>query len=162
MTDAFNPQEILKIAINVETNGEKLYEALENKTTDEKIKDMWHFLKEQEVAHREVFTEMLNNQGDYIVNEGVSGEFESYVRAIASEYIFTQELVDKKREDLFNTDLKAIDFAIYIEKESIVIYSAFKEYISTQKQPVLDKVIAEERNHLVKLTLLKDYLTKGE
>ncbi len=160
MSDGYNPQEILKIAINVEKNGQKLYQALEEKADNEKIKEVWKFLKEQEVKHREFFEEMLENQGQYITNEKIGGEVDSYMRAIASEYIVTPEVIEKKAQELFGSDLEAINFGIYIEKESIAVYSAFKEYVTLDKQPVLDKVIQEEKDHYTKLSLLKQYLKK--
>lgn len=160
MSNEFNPQEILRIAIKVEENGKKLYETLGKKATDNAIKNMWAYLKDQEEIHRKTFQEILDKTGDYIVYEFSSGEYEAYIRAIASGYIVTEELVQKKIKEGFNSDLEAIDFGIYIEKESILTYSALKEYVITQKQPILDKVIDEERSHLVKLTALKDKLGK--
>jgi len=161
MANIFNPQEILRIAIKVEESGKNLYRALENKAKQEKLKSMWGYLKEQEELHRKVFLQMLENVGDYIVYEFSPGEYETYLGAIASGYIFTQELIEKKTKELFGSDLEAIDFGIYVEKESILTYSALKEYVLTQKHPVLDKVIEEEKKHLGQLTLLKDSLKGG-
>ncbi len=36
------------------------------------------------------FHQMLDNIGEYIVHEFSLGEYEAYLRAIASEYILTQ------------------------------------------------------------------------
>ena len=161
MAANFSPQEILKIAIKVEENGKKLFGILEEKAKDEKIKSVWRYLKEQEDVHRKVFQEMLDNVGDYIVYEFSPGEYEAYVKAIAASYIFTTRLVERKIKDGFSSDQEAVDFGIHIEKESILTYTALREYVQTAKQAVLDKVIKEEKNHLVKLTALKEELTKG-
>ncbi|HIE35700.1 MAG TPA: rubrerythrin family protein, partial [Candidatus Omnitrophica bacterium] len=53
-SNILSPQEILKIAIEVEENGKKLYETLEGKAKDEEVKKVWKFLKEQEEEHRKV------------------------------------------------------------------------------------------------------------
>ena len=161
MADTFSPQEILKIAIKVEENGKKLYGILEEKAKDGKIKSVWRYLKEQEDVHRKVFQEMLDNVGDYIVYEFNPGEYEAYVKAIAASYIFTTRLVERKIKDGFGSDREAIDFGIHIEKESILTYTALREYVQTAKQAVLDKVIKEEKSHLVKLAALKEELEKG-
>ena len=158
MADTFSPQEILKIAIKVEENGKKLYGILEEKAKDGKIKSVWRYLKEQEDVHRKVFQEMLDNVGDYIVYEFNPGEYEAYVKAIAASYIFTTRLVERKIKDGFGSDREAIDFGIHIEKESILTYTALREYVQTAKQVVLDKVIKEEKTHLVRLTALKESL----
>ena len=159
MANIFSPQEILRIAVKVEENGKGLYEALESKTKNDKLKVIWRYLKEQEELHQKTFQEMLDNLGDYVVAEFTPGEYGAYLGAIAKSYIFTQSLIDKKRKELFKSDLEAIDFGIYIEKESILTYSALGRYILDAKRKVLEKVIEEEKKHLVQLTLLKDSLS---
>ena len=158
MGNIFSPQDILRIAVKVEENGENLYEALEKKTKDEKLKSVWRHLKEQEAIHRKTFQEMLENIGNYIIHEFSPGEYDAYLKAIVSEYTFIQELTEKKLKENFASDIEAIDFGIYIEKESILAYSALGKYVLEAKKPVLDKVIEEEKNHLVQLVLLKDQL----
>lgn len=158
MGNIFNPQEILKIAVNVDTNGKKLYQSLEDRAGNEKLKATWKYLKEQEETHRQIFQEMLDKIGEYIVHEFSPGEYEAYLRAIASEYIFTQKMIESKINQGFSSDLEAVDFGIQIEKESILTYSALKEYILTARQGVLEKVIDEERRHLANLVFLKDQI----
>jgi len=160
MGNILSPQEILKIAVEIEENGKNLYGKLENKAKDEKLKKMWKYLKEQEEVHRRTFQKMLDETGDYIVFESVSGEYEAYLRALASEYIITKELTEKKAKEGFGSDLEAVDFGIYVEKESILTYSALKKYVVAEKQSVLDKVIDEEQKHLVELVALRDFLKK--
>jgi len=162
MRNTFNPQEIVKIAINIEENGKKLYEALEGKAKDKKLKLMWKYLKDQEEIHRQIFQKMLDNIGEYIVHEFSPGEYEAYLRAIATEYIFTQEIISGKVRKGFCSDLEAVEFGIFVEKESILTYSALREYMLTGKQAVLDKVIDEERKHLIDLIVLKDFLKRED
>jgi len=161
MSDSFSPDEILKIAVNVEKNGQKLYADLESKATDPKIKEIWGYLKEQEIKHQQIFEEMLSNQEQYLVKEVIKGEYAGYLRAIASEYIVTQGLIEKKVKEDFSSDLEAINFGIYIEKESILAYSSLKEYIVIARQAVLDKIINEEKQHLEKIVILKESLKSG-
>ncbi len=160
MDNAFSLQEILRIAIKVEENGKKLYEKLDKTTNNKDTRAIWTYLKDQEEVHRKIFQDMLSNVGDYVVYEFNPGEYGAYIKAIAGSYIFTETLVEKKLEEGFNSDSDAIDFGIHIEKESILTYSAMREYVVTAKQPILNKVIDEEKNHLVRLTELKEKLNK--
>jgi rubrerythrin len=156
MANILSPQEILKIAIKVEEEGRNLYHILEKKAEDKQLKEMWQYLKEQEEEHRAIFQEMLDKSAEYIVYEFSPGEYEAYLSAVASSYVFTQELMKQKTKELFASDLEAIDFGIYVEKESILTYSALKEYVLADKQPVLDKVISEEKKHLTQLISLRN------
>lgn len=163
MAETFSTQEILRIAVNVENNGEKLYAVLENQAADKRIKELWQYLKVQEQYHCEFFQRMLDNLEDFVVPEYGPGEYAAYLRAIASTYIFTQGLIEEKISQLFNSDMEAVEFGIKIEQESILVYSALKEYMTTDKQPLLNEVIDQEKKHLIDLTLLKAELirTKG-
>jgi len=162
MINTFNPQEIIKIAINIEESGKKLYQALESKAKDRKLKIICKYLKEQEEIHRQTFEKMLDNIGEYIVHEFSSGEYEAYLKAIATEYIFTQELIEAKVKEGFYSDLEAVEFGIFVEKESILTYSALREYVLTGNQAVLDRVIDQERKHLIELVALKDFFKKED
>jgi len=155
MIEDFSPQEILKIAVKVEENGKKLYENLENTAKDKKVKELCAYLKKAEERHIGIFQNMLDSAGDYIVNDSLGGDYEKYLRAIASEYVFPQELMEQKIKQGFSSDKEALDFGIKVEKDSILVYSAFKEHVLTAKQGVLDKIIEEEKKHLIQLSLLR-------
>lgn len=155
MTQNYSPGEILKIAVSVEENGKVLYGVLELESSSEQMRETWAYLKEQEEIHRKVFQEMLERQKDYIVVEFSPGENQAYLKAIASEYIFTQDLIRKHISKRFESDLEAIEFGISVEKISILTYAALREYMKKDKQAVLDKIIAEEKSHLARLKVLK-------
>ncbi|MFA7676708.1 MAG: ferritin family protein [Candidatus Omnitrophota bacterium] len=155
MLEKFNPQEILKIAVAVEENGRKLYENLEKKAKDPELKQMWAHLKDQEADHKKVFEQMFENLADYFVAEFNPGEYEGYLKAISFEFVFTRQLIEEKITEGFSSEIQALNFGIHIEKKSILVYSALRDYFLPDKKPVLDKVIEEEKKHLVELTTLK-------
>ncbi|MFH1092595.1 MAG: ferritin family protein [Candidatus Omnitrophota bacterium] len=158
MGNKWSPQEILDIALRVEENGEHLYAKFEEETENETLKNVWKFLKEQEIGHQSKFKDMLNSAGDYMVNEFGTGDYDAYLEAIASTYIFTPEMISEKTEELFASDQDAIDFGLQIEKESILVYTALKEYVPNNKQKILDGIIKEEKKHVVVLTEFKKTL----
>ena len=158
MANIFSPQEILRIAVKVEEQGKKLYQILEEKAGSEQLKNLWHYLGEQEEVHRGIFQGMLERVGDYIIDEFSPGEYQAYLEALASEYVFTPGIIEQKMREVFASDIQAVEFGIYIEKESILIYSALSEYVHTDKQSVLKKVIDEEKRHVAQLISLKKQL----
>ena len=158
MKDNWSAQEILDIALRVEENGKLLYAKLEEKAEDERLKAVWKFLKEQEIEHHSKFKDMLVNSGDYLIKEFGTGEYDAYLEAIASEYVFTPEIINEKTEELFLNTQEAADFGLQIEKESILVYTALKEYVVDDKQEILDGIIREEKKHVVVLTELKKSL----
>ncbi len=155
MEKIFSPAEIIRIAVNVETNGQKLYARLEEKTANEQVKNIWRYLKDQEKRHREIFQRMLEAVDTYIVNDYSPGEYSAYLRALAAEYIITQERIEQKTKELFASDIEAVNFGIFIEKESILAYTALRDYVKPQQQKHIDNVIAEEKKHLANLCSIK-------
>jgi rubrerythrin len=160
MANIFSPQEILRIAVRVEENGAKLYETLGMRAINPTTKAMWNYLKEQDALHRVIFMDMLDKVGDFVINEVYPGEYSAYIHAVASEYVFMPELISRKITGGFSSELEAIDFGITIEKESIFTYTSLKGYLATAKQPIIDKIIEEEKGHLVQLVDLKLSLAK--
>ena len=160
MEPNYNLQEILRIAVKVEEAGEKLYAKLEYEAKDKNLSKVWNYLREQEHVHRDTFQKMLDNIGDYIVDNLNPGEYDKYIRAIASEYVFIPDLLENKIQEGFTHDLAAIKFAIGIEKESILVYEAMKEFISLNHREILDQIINEEKNHLADLVAFKSFLKK--
>ncbi len=160
MRKEFSPQDIFHIAVQVENNGVDLYRALEEKSQSKDSKKVWAYLKEQEQRHAKLFGEMLENIGDYVVYDMGQGKYDEYFKVIASEYIITQKLTEKKEIKEFSSDIEAVDFGIYIEKESILTYSALKDYMQPGKQQQIDKIIDEEKRHLIELSSLKGSLKK--
>ncbi len=160
MNEAFNPCEILKITIDIEENGRKVYESFEGRAKDPKVREIWAYLKDQELKHKKVFQDMLDKKNNCEVEEFVPGEYGRYLQAIASECVFTPKIIEETIEKGFSSDTEAIDFGIQMEKDSILAYSAFREILAGQ-EAALDEVIAQERKHLIKFTELKKYLEKG-
>jgi len=159
MENIFHPSEIIRIAVNVERNGQTLFGMLQEKATDQKIKDMWGYLKEQEIHHQKIFADILSDTENYFVDEYNPGEYGAFLQAIASEYIVTQEVIEQRTKELFTSDLEAINFGIFIEKESIMTYSVLRDYVKSEHQDIIDKVIDEEKKHLVNLYKIKQTLT---
>jgi len=158
MQEKWSPQEILKIAEKVERHGQNLYASLEVKSVDEKIKTVWNYLKEQEITHQQIFSDILASDDNFKIDEFGTGEYDAYMEAIASEYIFTPQLIEEKINTECVSNIEAIDFALGIEKESVLVYTALKDYVKEDKLYILDKIIDEEKRHVVELTRLKQIL----
>ncbi len=160
MENQFDPQEILKISIKVEEAGAKLYSQLAEKTDNPAVKEVWNYLKNQEIEHKKIFSQILAKAGDYIVYDLNPGEYDNYIRAIAAEYIFSPQIIEEKLSQGFKDDLEAVNFGISIEKESILVYTSFKEYLKTERKELIDQVINQEKKHYTDLVNLKKTLKK--
>lgn len=155
MPEQFNPQKILEIAAKVKENSTKLFEALEQRTLSAESRGLWSYLKEDSRIHCKLFQEMCLDPESYVVYEIASGEYNLYLKEVIPSFHYAQEAVVKKTKELFEGDLAAVEFAIYLAIESILAYSSLKDYILPLKLDLFNKLIGDEKKHLAKLNLAK-------
>jgi len=159
MTEHFEPQKVLEIALKVKESSKKLYEALSLKSSGS-LKNLWDYLSQDSELHSKVLKEMTQDSEAYVIYELSSGEYDAYLGEIIPSFRYTQEIIVRKTRELFVSDLEAVEFAIYVTIESILVYSALKNYIVPDKLDIFNKIIGDEKKHLTKLNLVKRDLWK--
>lgn len=146
-----NASELFQFAIRIEENGEKFYRDMARKFDQERFKEFFIVLADEESEHKKIFEEMVSKIESYDPPESYPGEYFSYLRAYADEIIFNQEKL-KNEIDKISTPISAIDFAIAREWESISYYQEIKESVPKAQQNHIEKIIKEERKHFIKLS----------
>lgn len=159
MSLKYSPEEVLKIAIQVEEHGKAFYTEMSEKSTDHKVKGLLATLAGQEVAHAQFFQNILDEQNFFAYDASVENEYDSYFDAIANEFIFSPDVLAKRKAKGFNSDVEVLDFAIGMEKNAVLTYSAMKDYVIEGKKNILEKIVAEEQSHYTMLSALKAELT---
>lgn len=150
----FSPDEILRLAVKIEENGKKFYESMVKKIEDDKVKSLLEFLAGEEMRHKKTFEDILNSLDEKIIVESYGGEYEAYMSALARECVFTQTIVEKKTEDGFSNTLDLLDFALRIEKDSIILYTQMRGNVLKDIPPI-EKIIQEEMKHFILISDLK-------
>lgn len=150
----FKASEIFQIAMKIEDNGEIFYRHAGSVTDDAKMKEMFGFLADEEVKHKDTFEGMLSKIEHYEPPERYPGEYFAYLRAYAEGLVFSPEKL--KAEMAKVTDVAgAIDFAIQREIESILYYLEAKGLVPESQRDKIDKILDEERRHYLKLVEVK-------
>ncbi|MDD5440941.1 MAG: ferritin family protein [Candidatus Omnitrophica bacterium] len=155
MNIKFNLNELLDIAIDVEKAGAELYESLAEKSVHEDTKAMWRYLKEQEEDHAAKFMDIKKAFFPEDSTNLGSGGYDEYMYALARGYVFSKDKISKAVKYGFKADLDAIEFAIEIEKESLLVYIELKDCIADNAVSVIENIISEEKDHLTQLTAIK-------
>lgn len=158
MGNIFSGSEIVEIGIQIEKNGRDFYNTAAARSKDKKAKEVFIFLAGEEEKHIIVFDGILADTGSYAPAESYPGEYFAYMNSIASEYIFTQKDKGAKIAEKTKDDRQAIDLGIGFEKDSIIFYEGIKKVVPEYDIKVIDKLIAQEENHLEMLTGLKHKL----
>ncbi len=159
MANVFAGSEIVEMGIQIEKNGKDFYETLVNQSKNEKSKDIFHFLAEQEEQHIKTFEKILKAIHQYEPPESYPGEYFAYMKALASEHVFTRKDKGKEIAKTAKTDKEAVDLGIKFEKESILFYEGMKKVVPENQIKPVDALIAQENNHLLKLYNIKETLS---
>ncbi|HMA63011.1 MAG TPA: ferritin family protein [bacterium] len=154
----FKPDEIYQFALKIEENGEKFYRKVSARLANQDLKDLFEFLADEEVKHKETFQAMLADIQDYKPSESYPGEYFKYLKAYADNLIFSME---KLEDDINKIEeaLPAVDYAIKKELDTIAYYREMQTTVPESEVSKIEKIIAEERKHVVKLSELKEKLS---
>jgi rubrerythrin len=150
----FEAKEIFKFAIRIEENGEKFYRFASELTEDEKIKEMFNFLADEEVNHKEIFTDLLSDITKDVSFDNYSDEYLDYLRCYVDNVIFTEEQLKTQEKEVEDVP-SAIKFAMQRELDSILYYHEVEKFVADSKKPLIEKIIEEERKHYAKLSDMK-------
>jgi rubrerythrin len=159
MGNIFAGSEVLQLGIEIEKNGKAFYEAVAKKTKNSAAQQKLLFLATEEDRHIATFNGLLESVARYEPAESYLGEYVAYMHALASEQIFTQKNKGEEIAQKTKSDKEAIDLGIGFEKDSIIFYEGMKRVVPQDGHKIVDKIIAQEQNHLRLLSELKNNLS---
>lgn len=155
MANVFAGSEIVEMGIQIEKNGKDFYDTLVEQSKNEKAKSIFKHLAGEEEKHIAAFQKMLDAIHKYEPPESYPGEYFTYMNALASEHVFTKENKGKEIAKNTKNDKEAIELGIKFEKDSIIFYEGMKKVVPEHQTRVIDGLIAQEKDHLLKLFELK-------
>lgn len=159
MGTGFSIKEIVDIGIQIEQNGEAFYKKVLEKVTSDKAKNIFNFLANEEVKHIKMFENIAKEADTIKEDEGnFPAEYFDYVKALASEHLFTNAGQGELLSQKVTTDIEAIEIGISFEKDSIIFYQEMLRMVKDKDVEVLNKIIEQEKMHLTKLISIKNYL----
>jgi rubrerythrin len=159
MANVFAGSEIVEMGIQIEENGRDFYETLVSQSKNDKAKDIFKYLAEQEKLHIKTFQKILEAVHKYEPPESYPGEYFLYMKSLADEHVFTKKDKGKEIAKGVKGDKEAVDLGVKFEKESILFYEGMKKVVPENQTKVLDSLIAQENSHLLKLYNLKENLS---
>jgi len=155
----YSIDEIFQFAIRIEENGNKYYTSLIDKFKDHEVKQLFQFLASEEERHKHFFEKALESIKKYEPKESFTDEYFKYLKAFADNIVFIKDDITeeiKKIKDI----VSALEFAKQRELDTIHYFLELKSLVQEKDFEYIDKIIAEEREHFLKLDYFKQkYLT---
>lgn len=159
MSKIFYLSELLKFAIERETESFDLYTHMSEETKNSELKGLFHTLAEQETKHKMFYTSMLEHTPKESTPRAApeGDEYMSYIKSLISSQRTMKPLSAEQLED----PIQALNYAIGREKDAVLFYTGLKHYVPKESHSKVDLIIHEEMRHASILTAVKERFEKG-
>lgn len=144
-----NLKDIFELALLLERRGFEYYSELERRASNQRVKDMFHRLAEDEKEHAHQFTRILEMQEEPGNTHHITSESTAYITALQGHSLMGKaDTVEKVPDD----PRLAIAIGIQSEKDSILMYHELFETLPPGKErDMVGRLLREEKMHLVEL-----------
>jgi rubrerythrin len=157
MAEFFKNGELYRVAVQMERNGLSFYSQVARQTRDEATKAVYEYLAASEKRHLKKFKALLGHTAKSSPPESYRGEYRNYLIALLKDKVFPSSAVARSRASR-SSARAALSTGIKAEKDSILFYSGLLDLIPAHERTAVEKVLAEEKRHLRRLT---DYKYKS-
>lgn len=151
----FRASEIFDFALAIEKNGQAFYQAMAALAKDERVKELFQRLAEEEAQHFQDFGRLKEKVTSYNPPESYPGEYEAYMKALVNSHIFSQKLDPEALAQGISSDQEALDLAIQLEKDALLFFTGLRNLVSYVEVKFVDELLAQERKHLCELHSLR-------
>lgn len=158
MSNAFYLIEVVDMGIEKEKARRDFYGLVSKNFAEKEIKDLFIRLRDWEEAHIEKFTEIKNTLKESETTESYPGELKAYIKALVDDKLYKDVSASEFSKNI-KTPLSAIFYGMGFEKDAIIFFSELARYVNSADKDVIEKLIDEERKHIVYLNELKEKLT---
>ncbi len=152
----FNAAEVFDIAVKIEENGKKFYDAAVKVVEDPEVKALFKELGEQEVDHRQKFLALKKELPASATQPTVfdpNNEMSAYVQVTADNHVFIKGDFEAKLAEIKDAK-SALRMAMEFEKDSVIFFLTIQDATDGQKgKDFIGELVKEEQQHLRKLSL---------
>ena len=146
--------EILQFAIRMEENGERFYRQAANNSSEIRVNELFSHLASEEAVHKGSFEELFAKADMFVPPECYPGEYLAYFYNYIDSKVFFSNENKASMSGSFDV-LKALDFAIQRELDSVLFYQELKIFVPLADNKTIDAIINEERRHFAQLSEVK-------
>jgi rubrerythrin len=152
MIYGFNANEVFKIAIEIEENGRRFYEKVQDVVEESGVNEIFARLALAEVEHKRRFISLKSQLPRSAKEETVwdpDNELDQYLKMMADMHVFkTSAAVDDVLAGV-RTAQDALHLAIQFEKDSIVFFLTMQEAAKEEEgRKLIGQLVEEEKEHL--------------
>lgn len=151
----YKVDEILGHAMEIEEAGQKFYAMLAERLDDSQLKKIFSIMSTQEVGHYEVYKRLREQLPETPVDSKTQADPFDYMKnEMLKDRIFNRLDVVRKTPGINNLG-DALAFMIDVEMNVVDYFENIRKLVSPEEQPVMVRIINEEKTHVKQLTDLR-------
>jgi rubrerythrin len=157
----FTAARLMDMAVRIEEQGRAFYEACLSEPVDDRSRALFQYLLDQERQHARLFARMREGLEEEPLPESYPGELQSYMEAFTGGAVFDDPARAPERARELRGPGEVLEAALDFEKRSILYYSGMKNLVRPSDADQVDRVMAEEHDHVRRLLALRREATDG-
>ena len=155
----FTGPDLVALALEIERNGAAFYEACLSRDNGERASRVFRFMLGEERKHVQQFQELESLlKGIENLGKPMSDEEQQYLTALATSNIFTAEGTGEEMAEMAEDAEEALELAMQFEKDSVLFYSEFLNFVTEAARPVVEEILRQEKVHISQLAELRAFL----
>lgn len=148
--------EVLEMALQIEQVGYDFYKTLAIHFANPALKDLYNHLAEEERKHLANFKAIRHSLAEINVAEIKNwSELALYFTALLDTNVLTGLPEKNALIPELQDEIGAIHISISLEKDTILFLQEMRNWVSTEDQEKINKLIEDERNHILLLLNIK-------
>ena len=149
----FRATEVVEMAMQLEKRGELFYSVVAGKVASPEVQVLFEELAEEEKYHYAAFEKMTRTTWEQSPTfEGDWDEYLMYLHATLHSTFFEGSDKALSMAEQVTDEKEALQMALGFEKETMLFYFDLRDKVSNADKPVIDRIIAEERTHVQRLS----------
>ena len=153
MPITYSASEVMEMAVDTEKAGELFYKTVATQSKDERLKNLFQYLADQEKQHINAFVNIAKTIK--IAPDEMPADWEEvslYLKAVTESRYFLGGDKALSAAKSAETTEQAVNTALAFEKETLVFYLEALDMMPALNRPAVEALVREERVHIRKLT----------
>ncbi|BBO81445.1 hypothetical protein [Desulfosarcina ovata] len=147
MAVIFSAREIAEAAVEKERRRKSFYATVCELSTNEKMKDLFQFLTEEEDRHVTAFSEIRDKLPEEIRSDEYNDDMEAYMDSVVDDRLYAN-IDSKEFVQQAITAKNVFQLAIGFEKDAILYFREFLPYLTETDGKTVLELIEQEKGHI--------------
>jgi rubrerythrin len=147
--------DIVDLALQTETRGEAFYREATKLSTTQEARDLFTYLAEQELRHKQIFAGLGSAIVQTEVGEDEWQEALDYINATVGQNFFADKSPIRSIP-AGSTVREMIERAINFEQQTLLFFYTLRDLVQPVNRDLVDTIVNEERTHVRRLAAMRN------